>query len=66
MRDVDVAEVNVIDPGDGSGMASYAASYPKMVAAVMKALAETTGVDVPGVLAGDGSGGAQPGAQGGA
>jgi flotillin len=57
LRGMDVSEVNVIDPGDGSGMASYAATYPKMVASVMKALAETTGVDVPGVLAG-GSGAA--------
>ena len=40
----------VLDQGDGSGMASYAATYPKMVAAVLQALGESTGVDVPAIL----------------
>lgn len=52
LDDVNVREVNVIDPGDGSGLASYASTYPQMVASVMRALAETTGVDVPTILAG--------------
>ncbi|HJK89929.1 MAG TPA: SPFH domain-containing protein [Polyangiaceae bacterium LLY-WYZ-15_(1-7)] len=52
LRDVDVEEVTVLDQGDGSGLASYAATYPQMVAAVMKSLAESTGVDVPGILNG--------------
>jgi flotillin len=52
LGDVHVKEVNVLDPGDGSGLASYAATYPQMVATVMRALAETTGVDVPAILAG--------------
>lgn len=47
-----VSEVNVLDPGDGSGLASYAATYPQMVAAVMRAIGETTGVDVPAILNG--------------
>ena len=42
----------MLDQGDGSGLASYAATYPQMVAAVMKSLAESTGVDVPGILNG--------------
>jgi flotillin len=49
---VDIDEVHVLDQGDGSGLSSYAATYPKMVAEVMKALKETTGVDVPGILGG--------------
>ena len=52
LNDVDVDEVTVLDQGDGSGMASYAATYPKMVASVLAALAETTGVDVPAILGG--------------
>ncbi|MCB9748375.1 MAG: flotillin family protein [Myxococcales bacterium] len=48
---LDVHEVNVIDPGDGSGLASYAASYPQTVAAVLGALRDTTGVDIPALLA---------------
>ncbi len=51
---VEIDEVSVLDPGDGSGMSSYAATYPKMVAEVMRALKETTGVDVPTILAGEG------------
>lgn len=54
---IEVDEVHVLDHGDGQGLSSYAATYPKMVAEVMKALKETTGVDVPGILSGDGGGG---------
>jgi flotillin len=50
LQDVEVQEVNVLDRGDGSGLASYAASYPHMVAQVLRALAESTGVDVPAIL----------------
>lgn len=52
LKNVSVREVNVLDNGDGTAIASYAAAYPKMVGAVMSALAETTGVDVPAILAG--------------
>ncbi len=50
LQSVGVDEVTVLDQGDGSGMASYAATYPKMVAAVLQALGESTGVDVPAIL----------------
>lgn len=49
-----IREVAALDPGDGSAIASYAASYPKAVAQVLTALRETTGVDVPAILAGKG------------
>lgn len=52
LENVEVKEVNVLDHGDGSALASYAASYPKMVAAVMTSVREITGVDVPGILGG--------------
>jgi flotillin len=51
LRNVQVDEVHVLDPGDGSGLASYAAAYPQAVARVLSALGETIGVDVPRVLA---------------
>jgi len=58
---VKVDEVNVLDQGDGSALASYAATYPKMVAAVMSALKDSTGVDVPAILGtGQSSNGSQP------
>ena len=53
LDNIDIGEVHVLDQGDGAGLSSYAATYPKMVAEVMKALKETTGVDVPGILSGD-------------
>ncbi len=50
---VSIDEVHVLDQGDGSGLSSYAATYPKMVAEVMRALKATTGVDVPAILSGE-------------
>lgn len=50
MKQIDVKEVNVLDPGDGSGLSSYAAAYPQTIAAILRALRETTGVDVPAIL----------------
>lgn len=52
MKGISVDEVHVLDPGDGSGLSSYAASYPQAVARVLSALGDTLGVDVPKVLAG--------------
>jgi flotillin len=49
---VTVGEVSVLDRGDGSGLAGYAAAYPQTVAAVLRAIGQTTGVDVPAILAG--------------
>lgn len=54
LQDVRVGEVNVLDDGSGQGLASYAATYPQMVSRVMEALAQSTGVDVPALLAGKG------------
>ena len=52
LDNVSVDEVTVLDRGDGDGLASYAAAYPQMVARVMQALAQSTGVDIPGILNG--------------
>ncbi|MCU0673090.1 MAG: SPFH domain-containing protein [Myxococcota bacterium] len=54
LQDVQIGEVNVLDDGSGQGLASYAATYPQMVTRVMEALAQSTGVDVPALLAGKG------------
>ena len=50
LQNVQVDEVNVLDQGDGSALANYAATYPKMVAAVMSSLGQSTGIDVPAIL----------------
>ena len=66
MDDIDVGEVNVLDRGDGTALAAYAAAYPQTVAAVLRALRETIGIDVPAVLADDsphGGGGSGGGAK---
>jgi len=47
---VNVGEVHVLDQGDGSGLSSYAATYPKMVAKVLAELSSSTGVNVPEIL----------------
>ena len=52
MDKIHVGEVNVLDRGDGSAMAAYAASYPQAVAAVLRTLRETVGIDIPAVLEG--------------
>jgi flotillin len=49
---LDPKEVHVLDGGDGSSVAGYAASYPKMVGAVMSALRDSTGIDVPALISG--------------
>jgi flotillin len=51
MKGVEVGEVSILDPGDGSGLSAYAASYPQAVAGVLRALGETVGIDVPEVMA---------------
>lgn len=52
---VKVKEVNILDQGDGSGLATYASTYPQMIGAVMNALSESTGVNIPALLAGSNS-----------
>ena len=49
---MNVKHVSVLDQGDGNALANYASNYPRMVAAVLSSLKETTGVDVSGILAG--------------
>ncbi len=70
MDNIKVGEVNILDRGDGSALAAYAAAYPQTVAAVLSALRETVGVDIPAILArsggGLGSDGGGPGGSGGA
>lgn len=60
MDNIKVGQVHVLDRGDGSALAAYAASYPQTVAAVLRALRETVGIDIPAVLAGEPSGGGGP------
>lgn len=51
-----VGEVNLIDPGDGSALPNYVAGFPQTVSAVLAALRESTGVDIPSILYPEGAG----------
>jgi flotillin len=48
---IQLGPVHLIDNGDGQAFPRLAASYPNAVATVMRALADTTGVDITTLLA---------------
>jgi flotillin len=50
VKKVDVAEVHVIDGGDGRALPALAASYPAVVTSVFGTLRELTGVDLQQML----------------
>jgi hypothetical protein len=59
VRKIQLGPVHLIDSGDGQALPRFAAAYPTAVAAVLKSLAATTGVDITAMLADhDGSNGA--------
>lgn len=61
VRSITVAEVQVIDSGDGRALPALAASFPAIVSSVFGSLKELTGVDVQAMLAppAGGTGGAR-------
>lgn len=52
VRKVGVQEVQLIDGGDGQALPRLAAAYPNAVAAVLRSLFDTTGVDITAILSG--------------
>jgi flotillin len=52
VKAMEIGEVTLLDGGDGSALPGHIAALPATVAAVLKQLTETTGVDVTGILAG--------------
>ena len=52
VKEVEVGEVVLLDSGDGRALPAFVASYPAMVKQVLAELRASTGVDVPGILAG--------------
>jgi flotillin len=55
---IELGPVQLVDGGDGQTFPRFAAAYPHAVATVLRALAETTGVDVTALLTPVGVGGA--------
>jgi len=54
---IQLGPVQLVDNGDGQTFPRFAAAYPQAVATVLRALAETTGVDVTSLLSPTGGGG---------
>ncbi|MCP4449355.1 MAG: flotillin family protein, partial [Myxococcales bacterium] len=54
-KSMKVREVNLVDSGDGKTMPAYASAYPATVAALMQQVNFSLGVDIKGILSGDGS-----------
>jgi flotillin len=52
---IELGPVQLIDNGDGQTLPRFAAAYPQAVATVLRALAETTGVDVTALLGANGA-----------
>ena len=48
-----VAEVNLIDGGDGKTLPAYAAAYPATMAALLEQVQKTLGIDIARVITGD-------------
>jgi len=52
VNDIDIAEVNLLDNGDGDAIARYVAGFPAVVRQVLEEMHSTTGIDVARTLAG--------------
>lgn len=49
-NDIEVREVTLLDRGDGTSLASYAAAFPQTVAAILDSLHATTGIDIQQIV----------------
>lgn len=49
---VKIENLNVIDSGDGETLSSYVSAYPAMLGSIFDAVADTTGINIPKVIAG--------------
>ena len=54
VKALQIGEVTLLDKGDGMALAHHLASLPATVAAVFNEFRHTTGVDVTGILSGEG------------
>ncbi|MCH7945147.1 MAG: flotillin family protein, partial [Armatimonadetes bacterium] len=52
VKKVDIQGLSIIDGGDGRTLSNYIGAYPAMLSEVFKAVDETVGIDIPGVLSG--------------
>ena len=54
-KTVDVRSAAIVDAGDGTTIPSYVASYPATVAALLREVTSTLGVNIPAALGATGS-----------
>ncbi|HTQ11397.1 MAG TPA: SPFH domain-containing protein [Fimbriimonadaceae bacterium] len=50
-----VGNLQMIDGGDGKVLSSYISSYPAMLSSVFEAVAQSTGIDIPKAISGNGA-----------
>ena len=50
LKNVNLEDVQILDPGDGRALPKLIAGYPAMVAAVLAELRASTGIDIPAIL----------------
>jgi flotillin len=56
---LEIANVNIIDGGDGQALAGYVGAYPAIVIELLEKIRQTVGIDVVGVLASQTRGGSK-------
>lgn len=49
---VKIDNLNMIDSGSGESLSNYVSAYPAMLGSIFDAVADTTGIDIPKVIAG--------------
>jgi len=49
---VKIENLNMIDSGSGESLSNYVSAYPAMLGSIFDAVADTTGIDIPKVIAG--------------
>lgn len=54
VKDMEIGEVTLLDGGDGTALSQHMAALPATVGAVLRELTATTGIDVAGILSGEG------------
>jgi uncharacterized membrane protein YqiK len=53
VKNLEMGEINLLDPGDASTLRNHVQAYPAMIGAVLQELKSITGIDVAAVLAPD-------------
>ena len=58
VKKIQIKNLSMIDSGDGRTLSNYVGAYPEMLKSIFNAVADTTGIDVPGIISGKSGGSA--------